>query len=108
METVKITWNEIAAITAYKRPSEVIEHYKPEVYEKFWQLDIDILDGAVEYEPWEWLVITLNPEDVRVICYDTVSGDVMNLDTLDDFVNESVEYIVEDKEWHNPYGKYSH
>lgn len=108
METVKIAGAEIKTISTHKKPSEVIEWYKPDAYEKLWQLDIDILNGAVEYEPFEWLVFTLNSGDVRVICYDIVSGDVMNDDALDNFVSESIEYIEEDKEWHNAYGKYSH
>lgn len=98
---------EIKAISSHRKPSEVIEQYRPEVYERMCQLAIDILDGSVEYEAWEWLVIALSSGIVRVICYDIVSGEVMNNDTMDDFVSESIEYIEEDMEWHRPYGKYS-
>lgn len=97
----------IEAISSHKKPSEVIERYMPEVYERMCQLAIDILDDSAEYETWEWLVIALSSGSVCVICYDIVSGEVMSRDTMDDFVSESIEYIEEDMEWHRPYGKYS-
>ena len=102
METIKITGHEIDTISAHKHAAEVIELYAPETYDKLWQLDLDILAGAEEWEAWEYLVVTLHTGDVRVICYDTISGDVINNDTLEDFVRESLEYIDNDKYWHDP------
>jgi len=103
METIKITGHEIDTITTHKHAAEIIEQYAPETYDKLWQLDLDILAGAEEWEPWAYLVVTLHTGDVRVICYDTISGDVQMNDDLDTFVRESLEYIQNDKYYHEAY-----
>lgn len=97
------TSDTITTVTAHKHAAEIIEHYAPETYDKLWQLDLDILAGAEEWEAWEYLAVTLRTGDVRVICYDTISGDVQMNDTLEDFVRESLEYIQNDKYYHEAY-----
>ena len=103
MEIIKITGHEINTITAHKHAAEVIESYDPETYDKLWQLDLDILAGSEDWATWEYLVVTLETGDVRVICYDTISGDVIGNDTLEEFVHESLEYIQNDKYYHEAY-----
>ena len=103
MEIITTNGIRINKITRHQHAADVIESYDPETYDKLWQLDLDILAGGEDWATWEYLVITTETGDAHVICYDTISGDVVGNDTLEEFVRESLEYIQNDKYYHEAY-----
>ena len=82
---------EIRTIEHFDSPRKIFDDYAIEKLESMTADEKDFLDCIDDFEPFDYVVF--NYEKV-VIC-DEISGDIIGVDSIDEFINQTVEYIAE-------------
>lgn len=82
---------EIEAIEHFDSPMAIFEDYAREQLESMTADEKDFLDCIDDFEPFDYVVF--NYEKV-VIC-DEITGDIIGVDSIDEFIKQTVEYIAE-------------
>lgn len=79
-------------ISTYDDIGDLIEQECPEYVDSVDSEIMDFLHGVNDFEPLTFMVVN----DNLVITYDNISGDVISQEDISEFIEQSVNYAMEE------------